>query len=148
MPIAVVVKSEADYAKWVAESKSKWSTKSLSAAATVVVAPAEDDSKVFSMAEAKEKGEKIYAANCVACHQTSGKGMPPAFPSLAGSKIVLGPSAQQINIVLNGKAGTAMQSFARLSNSELAAVITFTKNSFGNSVGTVIQPADIKGARK
>ena len=148
MPIAVVVKSEADYAKWVAESKSKWSTKSLSAAATEAVAPAEEDSKVFSMAEAKEKGEKIYAANCVACHQPNGKGMPPAFPSLAGSKIVLGPSAQQINILLNGKAGTAMQSFARLSNSELAAVTTFTKNSFGNSVGTVIQPADIKGARK
>ena len=148
MPIAVVVKSEADYAKWVAESKGKWSTKSLSAAATEAVAPAEDDSKVFSRAEAKEKGEKIYAANCVACHQPNGKGMPPAFPSLAGSKIVLGPSAQQINILLNGKAGTAMQSFARLSNSELASVITFTKNSFGNSVGIVIQPSEIKGARK
>ncbi len=148
MPIAVVVKSEADYAKWVAESKGKWSTKSLSAAATAAVAPAEDDSKVFSMAEAKEKGEKIYAANCVACHQPNGKGMPPAFPALAGSKLVLGPSAQQINILLNGKAGTAMQSFAQLSNSDLAAVITFTKNSFGNSVGTVVQPADLKAARK
>lgn len=148
MPIAVVVKSEADYAKWVTESKTKWSTKSLTAAAAVKAAPAEDENKVFSLAEAKEKGEKIYAANCVACHQPNGKGMPPAFPSLAGSKVVLGPSAQQINILLNGKAGTAMQSFAQLSNSELAAVITFTKNSFGNNVGTVIQPADIKGARK
>ena len=148
MPIAVVVKSEADYAKWVTESKTKWSTKSLTAAAPVKSAPAEDENKVFSLAEAKEKGEKIYAANCVACHQPNGKGMPPAFPSLAGSKVVLGPSAQQINILLNGKAGTAMQSFAQLSNSELAAVITFTKNSFGNNVGTVIQPADIKGARK
>ena len=100
------------------------------------------------MAEAKEKGEKIYAANCVACHQSNGKGMPPAFPSLAGSKIVLGPSDQQINILLNGKAGTAMQSFARLSNIEIAAVISFTKNSFGNSVGKVTQPADIRAARK
>ena len=148
MPIAVVVKSEADYAKWVAESKTKWSTKSLTPAATVTAAPAEDENKVFSLAEAREKGEKIYAANCVACHQPNGKGMPPAFPSLAGSQVVLGPSAQQINILLNGRAGTAMQSFAQLSNSDLAAVITFTKNSFGNSVGTVIQPADIKGARK
>ncbi len=148
MPIAVVVKSEADYAKWVAESKSKWSTKSLTAVANVTAAPAEDENKVFSLAEAKEKGEKIYAANCVACHQPNGKGMPPAFPPLAGSKVVLGPSAQQINLLLNGKAGTAMQSFAQLSNSELAAVITFTKNSFGNSVGTVVQPAEIKGARK
>ena len=100
------------------------------------------------MAEAKEKGEKIYAANCVACHQSNGKGMPPAFPSLAGSKVVLGPTDQQINILLNGKAGTAMQSFARLSNSEIAAVISFTKNSFGNNIGKVIQPSEVKAARK
>ena len=111
-------------------------------------APPEDDGKTFTMAEAKDKGEKIYAANCVACHQANGKGLPPAFPSLAGSKTVLGTSDQQINILLNGRAGTAMQSFARLSNSEIATVITYTKNSFGNSVGKVIQPADIKAARK
>ena len=148
MPITVVVKSEADYAKWVAESKAKWGTKALTAGSAAVATPAEDDGKIFTMAEAKEKGEKIYGANCVACHQPNGKGMPPAFPPLAGSKVVLGPSDQQINILLNGKSGTAMQSFARLSNSELAAVITFTKNSFGNSVGKVIQPADIKAARK
>ncbi len=148
MPIAVVVKSEADYAKWVAESKTKWGTKVLTAATTDAAAPAEDDNKVFTMAEARQKGESVYAANCVACHQPNGKGMPPAFPSLAGSKIVLGPSDQQINILLNGKPGTAMQSFARLSNSEIAAVISFTKNSFGNSVGKVTQPAEIKAARK
>jgi cytochrome c oxidase subunit II len=147
MPIAVVVKSEADYAKWVEESKGKWGAKSAPVAGANA-APAEDDSKVFTMAEAKEKGEKVYAANCVACHQPTGKGMPPAFPALAGSKIVLGSSDQQINVVLNGRPGTAMQPFARLSNSEIAAVITFTKNSFGNNVGKVIQPADIKAARK
>ena len=148
MPIAVVVKSEADYAKWVAESKAKWGTKVLTAGVAVVAASAEDDSKVFTLAEARQKGESVYAANCVACHQPNGKGMPPAFPSLVGSKIVLGPSDQQINILLNGKPGTAMQSFARLSNSEIAAVISFTKNSFGNSVGKVTQPAEIKAARK
>lgn len=148
MPIAVVVKSETDYAKWVEESKAKWGSKTVTAGTAPVAVPTEDENKVFTMAEAKEKGEKIYAANCVACHQSNGKGMPPAFPSLAGSKIVLGPSDQQINILLNGKAGTAMQSFARLSNSEIAAVISFTKNSFGNSVGKVIQPADIRAARK
>ena len=113
-----------------------------------MAASAEDDSKVFTLAEARQKGESVYAANCVACHQPNGKGMPPAFPSLVGSKIVLGPSDQQINILLNGKPGTAMQSFARLSNSEIAAVISFTKNSFGNSVGKVTQPAEIKAARK
>jgi cytochrome c oxidase subunit 2 len=148
MPIAVVVKSEADYAKWLEESKGKWSVTAMTAAPAAVAAPAEDDNKVFTLAEAKEKGEKIYAANCVACHQPNGKGMPPAFPALAGSKIVLGSSDQQIGVVLNGRPGTAMQPFARLSNSEIAAVITFTKNSFGNSVGKVIQPAEIKSARK
>jgi cytochrome c oxidase subunit 2 len=148
MPIAVVVKSEADYAKWLEESKGKWSLTAMTDAPAAVAAPAEDDNKVFTLAEAKEKGEKIYAANCVACHQPNGKGMPPAFPALAGSKIVLGSSDQQIGVVLNGRPGTAMQPFARLSNSEIAAVITFTKNSFGNSVGKVIQPAEIKSARK
>lgn len=147
MPITVVVKSASDYASWVGTSKTKWGTKSLTAAVPAA-APVEDDGKVFTMAEAKEKGEKIYAANCVACHQPNGKGMPPAFPSLSGSKVVLGPSEEQINVILNGRTGTAMQSFARLSNSELAAVITFTRNSFGNSVGKVIQPADVKVARK
>ena len=146
MPIAVIVKSETDYAKWVEESRAKWSTNALTAVAPA--APPEDDGKTFTMAEAKDKGEKIYAANCVACHQANGKGLPPAFPSLAGSKTVLGTSDQQINVLLNGRAGTAMQSFARLSNSEIATVITYTKNSFGNSVGKVIQPADIKAARK
>lgn len=148
MPIAVIVKSEADYAKWIEESKSKWGKKASVAGTSPVTAPAEDDNKVFTIAEAKDKGEKIYAANCVACHQPNGKGMPPAFPSLAGSKVVLGSSDQQINVLLNGRAGTAMQSFARLSNSDIAAVITFTKNSFGNNVGKVIQPAEIRNARK
>ena len=148
MPIAVVVKSEADYAKWVEESKGKWGAKASTVTVAAPTVPTEDDGKVFTMAEATDKGEKIYAANCVACHQATGKGMPPAFPALTGSKIVLGSSDQQINLLLNGRPGTAMQSFARLSNNELAAVITYTKNSFGNSVGKVIQPADIKAARK
>ena len=101
MPIAVIVKSETDYAKWVEESRAKWSTNALTAVAPA--APPEDDGKTFTMAEAKDKGEKIYAANCVACHQVNGKGLPPAFPSLAGSKTVLGTSDQQINVLLNGR---------------------------------------------
>jgi cytochrome c oxidase subunit 2 len=147
MPIAVVVKSEADYAKWLAEAKGKWGSKPVAAAA-VDAAPAEDVSKKFTLAELKAQGEKIYAANCVACHQPNGKGMPPAFPPLAGSKVVLAAADQQINVVLNGRPGTAMQSFAKLSNTDLASVITFTKNSFGNSTGTLVQPADVKAARK
>ena len=90
----------------------------------------------------------MYAANCVACHQPNGKGMPPAFPALAGSKTVLAAADQQINVLLNGRPGTAMQSFAQLSSTDLASVITFTKNTFGNNTGTIVQPADVKAARK
>ncbi|MEP7154455.1 MAG: cytochrome c oxidase subunit II [Betaproteobacteria bacterium] len=146
MPITVIVKTEADYAKWLEEAKGKWSTKVAVAAAAA--APEEDVSKKYSMAELKTMGEKVYAANCIACHQPTGKGMPPAFPPLAGSKVVLASADQQINVVLNGRPGTAMQSFARLSNTDIASVITFTKNSFGNSTGTLVQPADVKAARK
>lgn len=146
MPITVIVKSEADYAKWVEESKGKWGSKPVVAAAPA--APAEDSNKKFTMAELKEQGEKVYAANCVACHQANGKGMPPAFPPLAGSKVVLAAPDQQIATVLHGRPGTAMQSFARLSDAEVASVITFTKNSFGNSTGQLVQPSDIKAARK
>ncbi len=147
MPIAVVVKSQADYAKWVEDAKGKWGSKPAVAAA-VTAAPAEDVTKKLTMAELKAQGEKVYAANCVACHQSSGKGMPPEFPPLAGSKVVLASADQQINIVLNGKPNTAMVSFARLSNTELASVITYTKNSFGNNTGTLVQPVDVKAARK
>jgi cytochrome c oxidase subunit 2 len=147
MPITVIVKSEADYAKWVAEGKSKWGGQPVAAAA----ARAADDveaNKKFTLADLKADGEKIYAANCVACHQATGKGMPPAFPPLSGSKVVQGPADAQIKVLLAGRAGTAMQSFARLSDKELAAVITYTRNSWDNKTGSVIQPADIKSARK
>jgi cytochrome c oxidase subunit II len=150
MPITVEVKSEADYAKWVKDSQAKWS-KPLTAAAPAVAAPAAaeaDANKKFTLAEAKELGEKVYAGNCVACHQATGKGMPPTFPALSGSKLVMGPVDAQVNILLNGKPGTAMQSFARLSDTELAAVITYTKNSWDNNTGKIVQPADVKSARK
>ena len=146
MPISVIVKSEAEYAKWVEEAKSKWGSKPVVVAAAA--APEENITKTFTLAELKTQGEKIYSANCVACHQPSGKGMPPAFPPLAGSKVVLAAADQQINILLNGRPNTAMQSFAQLSNTDLAAVITYTKNSFGNNTGKLVQPADIKAARK
>ncbi len=146
MPITVIVKSEAEYATWLADAKGKWSSKPQAAAA--VAQPEEDLTKKFSLAELKAEGEKVYAANCVACHQPNGKGMPPAFPPLAGSKVVLASADQQLAVLLNGRPGTAMQSFAKLSNTEIAAVATFTKNAFGNSTGTLVQPADVKAARK
>ena len=147
MPITVEVKSEADYAKWIEASKSKWGVKPLTATAPPT-APAEDAGKQFTMAEAKAAGEKIFGANCAACHQLNGKGMPPAFPPLSGSKVVRGPAEAQIAVLLNGRAGTAMQSFAQLPDSDIAAVITYTRNSWTNNTGKVVQPSDIRAARK
>ncbi len=146
MPITVEVKSEADYAKWLETSKAKWSTKEIVAAAPA--APADDYAKVYTLAEMKTAGEKIYTSNCVACHQANGKGNPPAFPSLSGSKVVQGPTDAQINVLLNGRPGTAMVSFARLSDTDIAAVMTYTKNSWDNNVGKAVQPAEIKAKRK
>jgi len=110
-------------------------------------APAEDPNKKWTADELKALGEKVYTANCVACHQGNGKGLPPTFPALDGSKLVNGPKAGQINVVLNGKPGTAMQPFARLSDSELAAVITHTRTAWGNKADAVM-PAEVKAARK
>ncbi len=146
MPITVEVKSEADYAKWLETSKSKWGNKS--SAPTAVAAVADDYTKVHTLAEMKTLGETVYATNCVACHQGNGKGNPPMFPALSGSKVVMGPAEAQINILLNGKAGTAMASFARLSDTEIAAVMTYTKNSWANNTGKVLQPSEIKSNRK
>ncbi len=150
MPITVVVKSESDYAKWVAEAKTKWANGAPAAApvaaASAVEAPA--PGKPLTLADLKSAGEKVYAANCVACHQANGKGMPPNFPALSGSKVVLGPVDAQMNVLLNGRPGTAMASFARLSDYEIAAVMTYTKNSWDNNVGKAVQPEDVKAKRK
>jgi cytochrome c oxidase subunit 2 len=141
MPIVVRVVPQEDYSKWVGERKA------------LAAKSADDENVAYTLEQLKARGEKVYAANCVACHQASGKGVPPAFPPLDGSKVVLGPKAGQIDTVLNGvvKGGTptAMTAFGKqLNNVELAAVITFTRNNWGNKTGEVVQPADIKARRK
>jgi len=135
MPVVVEVKSRADYAAWVAAQKQK------------VAAVADDPGKARSEADLAAKGEKIYAANCVACHQANGKGVAGTFPALDGSKVVNGPAAAQIALLLNGKAGTAMPSWKQLSDTDIAAVITYTRNSWGNHSGEGVQPAQIVAAR-
>jgi len=155
MPIVVQVKSAADYAKWVEETKAKMpkpepvaqAAAPAAGGAPAEAAAAEDPNKKWTADELKAKGEQVYAANCAACHQPTGKGMPPAFPALDGSKVATGPKAGHIGIVMNGKPGTAMASFARLSDSEIASVITFERTSWGNKADAVM-PAEIKAARK
>jgi cytochrome c oxidase subunit 2 len=141
MPVVVEVKSKEDYAAWVAGQKAK------------VAAAAEDPSKVWDQKDLMARGEKVYAGNCAACHQLTGKGLPPAFPPLDGSKVVAGPKDAQIKVLLNGveRDGkpTAMVAWAKtLSDTDIAAVITYTRNSWGNKTGEAIQPAEVKAARQ
>jgi cytochrome c oxidase subunit 2 len=151
MPIVVIAKAPDDYAAWVKEQKAKSPAAEAApqqVAAAAAATPAEDPNKKWSLDELKAKGGDVFAANCAACHQANGKGVPGAFPALDGSKVVTGPKAGQLALVLNGKQGTAMASFSRLSDSELAAVITYTRNAWGNKTGDAILPADVKLARK
>jgi len=135
MPIVVNVLSEEDYAKWVADKKKGSS------------AGAEDANKALTLAELNTKGAAVYAANCVACHQDSGKGVPGAFPALDGSKVVNGPKGDQIAMLLNGK--NAMPSWKTLSDVEIAAVITYTRNHWSNKAGqNMVQAAEVLAARK
>jgi cytochrome c oxidase subunit 2 len=94
-----------------------------------------------------KRGEKVYA-QCAACHGATGAGVPGVFPALKGGKIATGPVDGHINIVMKGKPGTAMQAFAaQLSDADLAAVITYERNAFGNNTGDVVQPSQIKAKR-
>jgi cytochrome c oxidase subunit II len=135
MPIHVKVVSEADYAAWVSDRK-----KAMSAAA-------DDPSKEWKLEELVARGEKVYAANCAACHRPDGKGAGPIKP-LDGSAVVLNDPAAQIKILLNGAANGAMPAWKQLSDTELAAVMTYTKNSWSNKTGKLVQPAEIVAARK
>ena len=136
MPIVVVAKSPADYEAWVAEKKG-----------AAVEAAAEGD-REWSKDELMAKGESLYATNCASCHMANGQGLPAAnFPALAGSAIAIGPADAHIDIVLNGKPGTAMASYrALLSDADMAAIITYERNAWGNDAG-IVQPAAIKAAR-
>ncbi|WP_018413162.1 cytochrome c oxidase subunit II [Methyloversatilis thermotolerans] len=136
MPVVVRVVTQDEYVDWVGKKKAE------------LAAAADDPNKMYTVEELAPRGEKIFAANCAACHQANGQGLPPAFPALDGSKVVLGPQDGQIDVLLHGRQGTAMASFKHLSDTEIAAVITYTRNSWSNNTGEVVQPSDIKMARE
>lgn len=138
MPIVVKVVSEEDYAAWAKDKQG------------ALTAAADDPNKQWSTEELVSRGQTLYNAQCLACHQATGKGVPPAFPALDGSQIVMGPMAGQIDILLKGKPGTAMQSYASLSDVDLAGVITYTRQSWGNAGkgdDAVVQPSQVQVAR-
>ena len=133
MPIVVRVVSDEDYTKWVEEKKKE------------MAALADDPSKVFTLAEQMDRGAKVYAANCAACHQPNGKGAG-SFPALDGSKVVLGPKEANFQIMLNGK-GAMPKWGGVISDGDIAAVITYTRNAWGNKTGDVYQTPDLMTAR-
>ncbi len=137
MPIVVEVKSAADYSAWVASQK----------AGMKKAAVADAPDKTWTMAELTARGEKVYATNCVACHQANGMGTPPAFPPLSGSKIATGSKDAHLAMVLNGKANTAMAAFKHLSDADIAAVITYERNSWANKTGDMVTPAEVTAAK-
>jgi cytochrome c oxidase subunit 2 len=136
MPIEVHVVSADEYSAWVAGLQ------------MASAAQAAADDRDWSQADLIARGEQVYTAACVACHQASGAGVPPAFPALDGSAMVLGEHGPLVDIVLKGKAGTAMAAFGgQLSDVEVAAVLTYLRNSWGNSAGDMVAPDEIAAAR-
>jgi cytochrome c oxidase subunit 2 len=136
MPIHVKVLPQAEYAKWVEVKKKEMAAK------------ADDPGKTWELPDLVARGEKVYANNCAACHRPDGKGAGP-IKALDGSAIVKdADKGKQIAILLNGAGGGAMPAWKQLSDTELAAVITYTKNSWSNKTGQIVQPAEIGPARK
>jgi cytochrome c oxidase subunit 2 len=136
MPIHVKVLSATDYAAWVDAEKKKQAAK------------ADDPAKVWALDDLSKRGEKVYAANCAACHQANGKGAG-AIKAVDGSSIVLdADKSKMIAIMLNGAGNGAMPAWKQLSDTEIAAVVTYTKNNWSNKTGQIVQPADILAARK
>ncbi|NWG39404.1 MAG: cytochrome c oxidase subunit II [Hydrogenophilaceae bacterium] len=136
MPIVVKVVTQEEFDAWLASRKQ-------GAAAAIA-----DNSKTFTQEELMAKGEKVYTANCAACHQANGMGVPGAFPAISGSKVATGPIDEHIKLVLNGRPGTAMAAFGdQLSEADIAAVVTYQRNSWANKVGDMAQPSQVAGLK-
>jgi cytochrome c oxidase subunit 2 len=136
MPIHVKVLSAEDYAAWVVVEKK------------AAAAKADDPSKVWTAQDLTARGEKVYAANCAACHQANGKGAGPIKP-LDGAAVVLNADHKlQIAVLLNGQNNMTMPAWKQLSDTDIAAVITYTKNNWSNKTGQLVQPSEVAAARK
>ncbi|MDP3166570.1 MAG: c-type cytochrome, partial [Hydrogenophaga sp.] len=136
MPIHVKVVSAEAYSAWVGEKQK------------AMAAAADDPSKVWVLADLVKRGESVYAANCVACHQATGKGAGPIKPLDGAAVVVDANKALMINVLLNGQNNGAMPAWKQLSDTELAAVMTYTKNNWSNQTQQIVQPAEVQAARK
>jgi len=134
MPIVVEAVPQAEYQTWIGEQRAAAEKEK------------ELTQKEWTMAELMERGEKSYQSTCAACHQADGSGLPPSFPALRGSAIAVGDIAGHIDIVVNGKRGTAMQAFGeQLNEVDIAAIITYERNAWGNNMGDMVTPKEIFG---
>jgi cytochrome c oxidase subunit II len=136
MPIHVKVVTAEEYSAWVGEKQK------------AMAAAADDPSKVWVLADLVKRGESVYAANCVACHQASGKGAGPIKPLDGSALVVDADKGKIINVLLNGQNNGAMPAWKQLSDTELAAVMTYAKNTWSNQTQQIVQPADVQAARK
>ena len=135
MPIHIKVVSAVDYTAWVGVEQKK------------AAAKLDDPSKVWTLDDMTKRGEKVYASNCAACHQASGKGAGPIKP-LDGAAVVLdADKTKQISVLLKGQNNGAMPSWKQLSDTDIAAVITYTKNNWSNKTGQLVQPSEVLSAR-
>jgi len=135
MPIEVKVVSAEDYTQWVKEQQK------------LMAAQQDDPSKVWAMDEIMKRGEKVYAANCMACHQANGKGGGPVKPLDGAAVVNDADKTKQIHVLLKGQNNGAMPSWKQLSDTDIASVVTFTKNNWSNKTGQLVQPADVLAAR-
>lgn len=136
MPIVVIAKEPADYAAWIDEQEA------------IALKAKEEEQRLLAMNMSKDElmqeGKRVYDSTCAACHMPNGEGLPGVFPALKGSQLVLEDIHGHIDVVLHGRNGTAMQAFGKmLSLKEVAAVVTYERNAWGNNTGDVIQPKDV-----
>ncbi|MCY4218377.1 MAG: cytochrome c oxidase subunit II [Gammaproteobacteria bacterium] len=136
MPIVVHATSEAEYQDWI------------QAQLASAEAEAQSADREWAMDELMERGEGVYGTYCVACHQMNGQGIPGVFPGLVGTDLVMNDVEGHINVILNGVEGTSMQAFSTtLNDADIAAVVTYERNAWGNDTGDVVQPTTIKDMR-
>jgi cytochrome c oxidase subunit 2 len=154
MPIVVIAMTEKDFNNWVLQQKNPGAkvaapaTPKNIANAPVATKTIPSAAKQTTLADSMKRGEQVYLSMCATCHKPDGTGSPPIFPALKDSAVAKGPVEKHIDIVMHGQPGTAMQAFQdQYSDEDLAAVITYERNAFGNNTGTVVQPQDIAAKR-
>jgi cytochrome c oxidase subunit 2 len=154
MPVVVRVVPEAEFSQWLAQNSAGEPAAPQAAADgnDEPVAPQATDSGAearWTLEQAMAEGESLYVSNCSACHQVNGRGLAAAgFPPLAGSAVATGPAPEHIRIALHGRTGTAMTAFGpQLTDEQLAAIVTYQRNAWGNGTGDLIDPADVAAER-